>query len=54
MRKDHLVQSRSVNIGLLPFLLVDIDGVLLDDVQEVSVGDAHEDLLDLLLGVEPS
>lgn len=34
--------------------MVDINRILLDDVQEVSIGDAHEDLLDLFLGVEPS
>lgn len=61
LKEDHgqlgqndLIQPCCVDINLLPLLIVLVNGVLLDYVQEVGIGDPHKDLLNFLLGVEPT
>lgn len=50
--QDDFVEPCSINIQFLSFFVVFIDDILLNDIQEVGIGNSHKHFLYLFLGVE--
>ena len=52
LRQDNLIKPCCVYISFLSFFIVNVNGILLDNIEEIGIGDAHKDLFDFLLRVE--